>query len=92
MGMSFAYGRPPNKEEMIALRLAGDRGITIFDTAEAYGPFVNEELVGEGLTPFRGQVAFATKFGFTFVPTGSKSVRIVCRRTSRRWPRSRSSA
>ncbi len=69
MGMSFAYGPPPEKQEMISLiRTAVDRGVTLFDTAEAYGPFTNEELVGEALAPFRGQVAIATKFGFSFDP------------------------
>ena len=69
MGMSFAYGPPPDKQEMISLiRTAVDRGVTLFDTAEAYGPFTNEELVGEALAPFRGQVAIATKFGFSFDP------------------------
>jgi aryl-alcohol dehydrogenase-like predicted oxidoreductase len=58
MGMSFAYGPPPDKQEMISLiRSAVERGITFFDTAEAYGPFTNEELVGEALAPFRGQKA-----------------------------------
>jgi aryl-alcohol dehydrogenase-like predicted oxidoreductase len=65
MGMSFGYGPPADKAEMIALiRAAVERGVTLFDTAEAYGPFVNEELVGEALAPFRGRVAIATKFGF----------------------------
>jgi aryl-alcohol dehydrogenase-like predicted oxidoreductase len=65
MGMSFAYGPPPNKQEMISLLgSAVERGVTFFDTAEVYGPFTNEELVGEGLAPFREQVVIATKFGF----------------------------
>ncbi|HEY9608759.1 aldo/keto reductase [Allocoleopsis sp.] len=65
MGMSFSYAPFPDKQEMIALiRTAVDRGVTFFDTAEVYGPFTNEELVGEALAPFRGQVAIATKFGF----------------------------
>jgi len=65
MGMSFAYGPPGDKQEMISLlRSAVERGITFFDTAEVYGPFTNEELVGEGLAPFREQVVIATKFGF----------------------------
>jgi aryl-alcohol dehydrogenase-like predicted oxidoreductase len=64
MGMSFAYGTPPDRKEMIALlRAAVDRGVTFFDTAEAYGPFTNEELVGEALAPVRDQVVIATKFG-----------------------------
>jgi aryl-alcohol dehydrogenase-like predicted oxidoreductase len=64
MGMSFAYGTPPDRREMIELiRAAVDRGVTLFDTAEAYGPFTNEELVGEALAPVRSQVVIATKFG-----------------------------
>jgi aryl-alcohol dehydrogenase-like predicted oxidoreductase len=64
MGMSFAYGTPPDRQEMIKLiRAAVDRGVTLFDTAEAYGPFTNEEIVGEALAPVRGQVVIATKFG-----------------------------
>jgi aryl-alcohol dehydrogenase-like predicted oxidoreductase len=71
MGMSFSYGPPPDKQEMISLlRTAVDRGITFFDTAEVYGPFTNEELVGEALSLFRGQVAIATKFGFKLDPNG----------------------
>ena len=65
MGMSFSYGPPKDKQEMTSvLRGAVERGITFFDTAEVYGPFLNEELVGEALAPFRGQVVIATKFGF----------------------------
>src|SRR5437867_1098192 len=65
MGMSFSYGPPKDKQEMTSLlRAAVERGITFFDTAEVYGPFLNEELVGEALAPFRGKVAIATKFGF----------------------------
>src|ERR1700690_2148950 len=65
MGMSFSYGPPKDKQEMTALlRAAVERGITFFDTAEVYGPFLNEELVGEALAPFRGKVVIATKFGF----------------------------
>ncbi|MGH2416258.1 MAG: aldo/keto reductase, partial [Microcystaceae cyanobacterium] len=65
MGMSQSYGQPGDKQEMISLiHSAVERGITFFDTAEVYGPFVNEELVGEALTPYRGQVVIATKFGF----------------------------
>jgi aryl-alcohol dehydrogenase-like predicted oxidoreductase len=64
MGMSFSYGPPADKREMISLiRTAVERGITFFDTAEVYGPYVNEELVGEALEPFRGKVVIATKFG-----------------------------
>ncbi|MEH1872706.1 aldo/keto reductase [Nostoc sp.] len=69
MGMSFSYGPPKDTQEMIALLGAAvDRGITFFDTAEVYGPFLNEELVGEALAPFRGQVVIATKFGFDINP------------------------
>jgi len=65
MGMSVSYGPPKDKEEMTSLlRAAVERGVTFFDTAEAYGPFTNEELVGEALAPFRKQVVIATKFGF----------------------------
>jgi aryl-alcohol dehydrogenase-like predicted oxidoreductase len=65
MGMSFSYGPPKDKEEMTSLlRAAVDRGVTFFDTAEVYGPYTNEELVGEALAPFRKQVVIATKFGF----------------------------
>src|SRR5437016_7648704 len=69
MGMSFSYGPPKDKQEMISLlRAAVERGVTFFDTAEVYGPFLNEELVGEALAPFRGQVVIATKFGFDLSP------------------------
>jgi aryl-alcohol dehydrogenase-like predicted oxidoreductase len=69
MGMSFSYGPPKDKREMTALmRSAVERGVTFFDTAEVYGPFLNEDLVGEALAPFRGQVAIATKFGFDLSP------------------------
>jgi aryl-alcohol dehydrogenase-like predicted oxidoreductase len=65
MGMSFSYGPPKDKKEMTALlQAAVERGITFFDTAEVYGPFINEELVGEALAPFKGRVVIATKFGF----------------------------
>src|ERR1700749_4773262 len=65
MGMSFSYGPPKDKKEMISLlHAAVERGVTFFDTAEVYGPFINEELVGEGLAPFRDKVIIATKFGF----------------------------
>jgi aryl-alcohol dehydrogenase-like predicted oxidoreductase len=73
MGMSFGYGPPADKQEMISLiRTAVERGITFFDTAEVYGPFTNEELVGEALAPFRGQVVIATKFGFKLGPNGEQ--------------------
>ena len=69
MGMSFSYGPPADKQEMISLlRSAVERGVTFFDTAEVYGPFTNEELVGEALAPFRRQVVIATKFGFNLDP------------------------
>ncbi len=72
MGMSFSYGQPKDKREMISLlHAAVDRGITFFDTAEVYGPFTNEELLGEGLSPYKGKVAIATKFGFNLNPDGS---------------------
>ncbi|PQO33638.1 aldo/keto reductase [Blastopirellula marina] len=65
MGMSFSYGPPKDKQEMISLlHSAVEQGITFFDTAEVYGPYINEELVGEGLAPYRDQVVIATKFGF----------------------------
>lgn len=71
MGMSFSYGPPADKQEMISLiREAVENGVTFFDTAEAYGPFINEELVGEALAPFRCRVVIATKFGFKFGPEG----------------------
>jgi aryl-alcohol dehydrogenase-like predicted oxidoreductase len=72
MGMSFSYGPPKDKKEMTSLlRAAVERGITFFDTAEVYGPFTNEELVGEALAPLRDQVVIATKFGFKLNPDGS---------------------
>jgi aryl-alcohol dehydrogenase-like predicted oxidoreductase len=71
MGMSFGYGPAADKKEMISLiRTAVERGVTFFDTAEVYGPFTNEELVGEALAPFRDQVMIATKFGFAPDPNG----------------------
>lgn len=74
MGMSFGYGTPMDKGEAIALiRAAVERGVTFFDTAEVYGPYTNEELVGEAVAPFRGQVVIATKFGFKLDPTGQRT-------------------
>src|SRR5262245_42231767 len=71
MGMSFGYGPAADRQEMIALiRSAFDSGVTFFDTAEVYGPFANEELVGEALSPYRGRVVIATKFGFKLDPKG----------------------
>src|SRR5271155_5422508 len=65
MGMSFSYGPPKDKQEMTALlHAAVERGVTFFDTAEVYGPFINEELVGEALAPLRDKLVIATKFGF----------------------------
>ena len=74
MGMSFGYGPPADKQEMITLiRTAVENGVTFFDTAEVYGPFINEELVGEALAPVRNQVVIATKFGFDIDPkTGER--------------------
>jgi len=75
MGMSYGYGPAGDKSEMIALiRKAVERGVTLFDTAEVYGPFTNEELVGEALAPFRGRVAIATKFGIKIEPGGQQVV------------------
>jgi len=75
MGMSFSYGPPKDKPEMIALiRAAVERGITFFDTAEAYGPYINEELVGEALASFRGQVVIATKFGWKIDPKAERGL------------------
>jgi len=74
MGMSFSYPPFPDRREMVSLvRRAVDRGVTFFDTAEAYGPFTNEELVGEALAPVRDQVVIATKFGFRFGPKGEQT-------------------
>jgi len=74
MGLSFAYGQAPDKQDAIKLiRAAFERGVTFFDTAEAYGPFKNEELVGEAVAPFRDQVVIATKFGFTFGDDGKQT-------------------
>src|ERR1700726_1452427 len=73
MGMSFSYGPPKDKQEMIPLiRAALERGVTFFDTAEVYGAYTNEELVGEALAPFRDQVVIATKFGFKIDPNTGK--------------------
>src|SRR5947207_4728703 len=73
MGMSFSYGPPKDKQEMISLlRAAVERGVVFFDTAEVYGPFINAELVGEALAPFREQVVIATKFGFDLSGTDNR--------------------
>ena len=76
MGLSFGYGPATERQQAITLiRTAFDRGVTFFDTAEAYGPFANEELVGEAVEPFRKQVVIATKFGFDLDPdTGAQLV------------------
>jgi aryl-alcohol dehydrogenase-like predicted oxidoreductase len=75
MGMSFGYGPPKDKQEMISLiRAAVEHGVTFFDTAEVYGPFTNEELVGEALVPYRKQVVIATKFGFKLDPNTGRSI------------------
>ena len=75
MGMSFGYGPPKDKRQMISVIWAAvERGVTFFDTAEVYGPFTNEELVGEALAPFREEVAIATKFGFRLDPASGKQI------------------
>src|SRR3989454_1533846 len=74
MGMSFGYGPAADKKEVISLiRSAVELGVTFFDTAEVYGPFTNEELVGEALAPMHAQVVIATKFGFQFDETGKQA-------------------
>src|SRR6266550_1132834 len=73
MGISFGYGPALDRQQGIAIiRAAFERGITFFDTAEVYGPFTNEEVVGEAVAPFRKQVVIATKFGFRFAPDGKQ--------------------
>src|SRR6516225_8188371 len=75
MGMSFGYGPAVDKEQGIfVIRAAVERGVTFFDTAEAYGPFANEELVGEALAPFRDQVVIATKFEWKFDPKAERGL------------------
>ena len=93
MSMTGGYSDKPDRQEMISLiRTAVDRGVTFFDTAEVYGPFINEELVGEALAPFRGQVVIATKFGSNlFDATARTSAKSTHRSRSRRSPRARSS-
>ena len=92
MGLSYGYGPAADKQEAIALiRAAVERGVTFFDTAEAYGPFTNEELVGEALAPVRDQVVIATKFGFKFGPNGGQTGWTAGPSTSGRSPRPRSS-
>jgi aryl-alcohol dehydrogenase-like predicted oxidoreductase len=83
MGLSFGYGPATEREKGIALiRAAVDLGVTFFDTAQIYGPFTNEELVGEALEPFRKQVVIATKFGFEFGSDGSRAASTAGRSTS----------
>ena len=90
MGLSHAYGTAPDKQHGISLiRTAVDRGVTFFDTAEIYGPFTNEEVVGEALAPVRHKVIIATKFGFNIDPetgksTGPTAARPISARLSRR--------
>ena len=92
MGMSFGYGPAPEKTAMIALiRAAVERGVTFFDTAEVYGPFTNEELVGEALAPFREQVVIATKFGFDVRDWRAARPRQPAGAHQGRWPKPRSS-
>src|SRR5689334_12284706 len=80
MGMSFGYGPPKDKQEMISvIRGAFERGVTFFDTAEVYGPFLNEELVGEAVAPFREQVVIATKFGFNIDPVTRNNLGLMSR-------------
>ena len=87
MGMSHGLGPAGDHDEMVALiRTAVDEGVTLFDTAEVYGPFVNEELVGEALAPVRDQVVIATKFGFDIDGNGNQRVCPAAPSTSRRWP------
>src|SRR5947208_7782628 len=75
MGMSFSYGPPKDKKEMISLlHAAVERGVGFFDTAEAYGPYLNEELVGEALAPYRGKVVIATKFGWRIDPKAERGL------------------
>src|SRR5580765_5281519 len=74
MGLSYGYGPATDKQQASdVIRTAVDHGVTFFDTAEAYGPFANEELVGEALAPYRKQVVIATKFGFDIAPDGQRS-------------------
>src|SRR5256885_16518093 len=81
MGMSWSYGPPKDKQEMTALlRAAAERGVTFFDTAEVYGPFKNEQLVGEALAPFRGEAGIATKSGWAPNPADQSRWRALSRR------------
>ena len=92
MGMSFGFGPAKDKQEMISLiRSAVERGVTFFDTAEVYGPFTNEELVGEALAPMREQVVIATKFGFNIDADGTQHQKSAAQQPSRPYQRSRRS-
>jgi aryl-alcohol dehydrogenase-like predicted oxidoreductase len=94
MGMSWSYDPLPDRNEMISLlHAAVDRGVTFFDTAEVYGPYTNEELVGEALSPFRGQVVIATKFGTDLLSTAKRGgvAWIAGQSTLSRSPKARSS-
>ena len=83
MGLSYAYGPATEKQQAIAvIRTAVERGVTFFDTAETYGPFTNEELVGEALAPQREQVVIATKFGFDIAPAGQRGAGSTVDRTT----------
>src|SRR5438128_5720482 len=74
MGLSYGYGPATDKQDAIKLiQAAFEKGVTFFDTAEAYGPYANEELLGEALSPFRSDVVIATKFGFSFGPNGEQA-------------------
>ena len=87
MGLSFGFGPATDKQEGISLiRAAVERGVTFFDTAEIYGAYTNEEIVGEALEPFRGQVVIASKFGFKIDENGKAPVWTAGPSTSSRWP------
>ena len=92
MSMSFGYGPPADKQQMISMvRAAVERGVTFFDTAQVYGPFTNEELVGEALSPVREEVVIATKFGFEFDANGQTGGLSSCRRSRLKRLKDRSS-
>ena len=86
MGMSHGYGPAADKQEMISLlRTAVDRGVTFFDTAEVYGPFENEDLVGEALSPFAGRVVIATKFGIKIDPATKQQIALAWLLAQKPW-------
>ena len=90
MGMSFGYGPAADRQEAISVIRAGvENGVTLLDTAEIYGPYTNEELVGEALAPFRGRVFVATKFGFNIDANGRKTASMVARSRSSASPKPR---